>query len=173
MVKSRKPHKENKSGASLTDTDSPPGSTAAAYDIILSQAAQTAYEKYYRQASQAKGRGDPTNSHYTTLRMIDEVIEEIIPRDPFNKRYALQGELSGIFRMKKGRLRICWVGNSRRKEICVIFISETLRKAGDAKDTYEVLKSMVRSGKYNDIFKRLGMPDPAKIHHSHGTYLTQ
>jgi len=137
--------------------------TSAAYDVRLSKAAEAAYERFYQKAAEARDRGEATSSHYTTLNMIDEVLEHIIPRDPFNKRYALQGVLSGLFRMQKGRLRICWVGNSQLRQIQVIFISETLRKQGDANDPYRVLTGMLLSGEFNEVFEHLGLPAPTKL----------
>ena len=136
---------------------------SAAYDVQLSKAAEAVYERFYQKAAEARDRGDPTSSHYTTLNMIDEVLEQIIPRDPFNKRYALQGVLSGLFRMQKGRLRICWVGNSQLRQVRVIFISETLRKQGDVNDPYRVLTGMLLSGEFNEVFEQLGLPPPAKV----------
>src|ERR1700731_1317827 len=82
------------------------------YEVRLTQSAEQAYAKYYNLAGEAKRRGDVVSSHYTTLNMIDDVIDKVIPHDPFNKRYALTRGLSRIFRMQKGRLRICWTGSS-------------------------------------------------------------
>ena len=96
---------------------------SAAYDVTLSEAAEAAYGRFYKRAVEARDRGELTSSHFTALNMIDEVLEKVIPRDPFNKQYALHGDLSGIFRMQKGRLRICWIGSSTQREVCVIFIS--------------------------------------------------
>lgn len=134
---------------------------SAAYDVVLSGAAEAAYGRFYKRAIEAKERGELTSSHFTALNMIDEVIEKLIPRDPFNKQYALQGDLSGIFRMQKGRLRICWIGSSTKRQVCVIFISETLRKDGDANDPYRVLTNMLLSGECDEIFKGLGLQPPS------------
>jgi mRNA-degrading endonuclease RelE of RelBE toxin-antitoxin system len=131
--------------------------------LPLSEAAEAVYERFYKRAAEARDRGEVTSYHYTALNMIDEVLEQIIPRDPFNKRYALQGNLSGIFRMQKGRLRIAWVGNSEKREVCVIFISETLRKEGDSKDPYKLLTAMLLSGECDEVFVGLGLPPPSKF----------
>jgi len=140
-----------------------PISDPAAYEVVFSEAAEAAYERFYKRAAEARDRGEITSSHFTVLNMIDEVIEKIIPRDPFNRRYALQGDLAGIFRMQKGRLRICWVGSSKHREVCVIFISESLRKEGDANDPYKVLTNMLLSGECDEIFKGLGLRPPSKL----------
>jgi hypothetical protein len=132
--------------------------------VYLSKAAETAYEGFYKRAAEAKKRGDPTNAHCTAMRMIDEAIDEIIPRDPFNKTYALKGVLSGIFRIQKGRLRICWIGSSRLRRVAIIFISETLRKAGDVSDPYRILTKALKSGEYNEEFEKLGLDSPLRDH---------
>jgi mRNA-degrading endonuclease RelE of RelBE toxin-antitoxin system len=131
--------------------------------VVLSETAEASYARFYKRAAEARDRGEVTSYHFTALNMIDEVLEKVIPRDPFNKQYALQGDLAGIFRMQKGRLRICWVGSSAKREVCVIFISETLRKEGDANDPYRVLTNMVLSGECDEIFKGLGLRPPSGL----------
>lgn len=157
MAKTPKPRKNKKQGK---ETKSPAASSAA-YGIHMSEAAEGVYADYYEKAEAAKARGDLTSSHITALNMIDEVIEEIIPRDPFNRRYALTGKLSKVFRVQKGRLRICWIGSSARGLIYIIFISETLRKAGDVNDPYRLLTNMVLSGEFDVLFEGLGLKRPS------------
>ena len=135
---------------------------SAAYEVQLSKAAEAVYEGYYSRAAEARERGEATSAHYTALNMIDQAIDEIIPRDPFNKRYALEGNLSGIFRLKKGRMRICWIVSSNLKRAVVIFISETLRKAGDSADPYELIASMLMRGELTEEFEKLGLRPPLK-----------
>ena len=130
---------------------------AAGYEVHLSDSAAVSYERYANQARNAVLRGEPTNAHCTALRQIDEALEKIIPSDPFNKKYALVGDLKTIYRLHKGRLRICWVGSSRQRRIYVIFISETLRKAGDINDPYQVLSRKVAAGEFDQLFAILGM----------------
>ena len=140
-----------------------PETATPAYDIQLSEQAQAAYASYFEKAEAAEARDDLTNSHITALKMIDEVIEKIIPRDPFNRKYALTGKLRKIFRMQKGRLRITWVGSSQKMKIYVLFISETLRKAGDVNDPYRLLTNMVLSGEFDVLFEELGLKRPSAI----------
>lgn len=132
------------------------------YEVRLTASAEAAYERFADLADKARERGDETSQHITTLKMIDEVLDKFIPHDPFNKRYALQGELSRVFRYWKGRLRICWMGSSETRKIYVIFISETLRKAGDANDPYRILTRLVMSGQFDSIFDELGLERPTK-----------
>lgn len=169
MAQSRKPTTNRNQADNKTSPDQ--AKPSAAYDVILSPAAEVAYEGLYRRAAEARDRGETTSSHFTALNMIDEVIENI-PRDPFNKKYALQGDLSGIFRMKKGRLRICWIGSSSSRKIYVVFISETLRKEGDVNDPYRLVKSMMMSGQYEEFFAALGLSsDPKNSRPGKGYFL--
>jgi len=123
----------------------------------MSEQAQKAYQGYFERAEAAKAKGETSSSHITALNMIDDVIENVIPRDPFNRRYALTGKLGQLFRMKKGRLRICWMGSSVRKKVYIAFISETLRKEGDINDPYRLLTNMLLSGEFDVIFEELGL----------------
>jgi mRNA-degrading endonuclease RelE of RelBE toxin-antitoxin system len=94
------------------------------------------------------------------LRQIDDALENMIPHEPLNPRYALAGDLKSIYRLRKGRLRICWIGSPELRRVYVLFISETLRKAGDANDPYKILTKMVKNGTYNQFFKQLGITPP-------------
>ena len=155
---SQKRHKASNLTDQIASKDS-----SAAFEVTLSEAAESAYDGFYKRAADARNRGEATSYHYTSLNMIDEVLEHIIPRDPFNKQYALQGNLSGIFRMKKGRFRIGWIGNSTLRQVTVIFISENLRKEGDSKDPYRLLTAMLLSGECDEVFVGLGLPPPSKF----------
>ena len=145
---------------SETQEDNTRNIASAAYEVLLTTAAEAAYLTYYDPAQKAMERGDVTNAHCTTLRQIDDALENIIPHDPFNLRYALAGDLKPIFRLRKGRLRICLIGSTDQRRVFVLFISETLRKAGDVNDPYKILTKMVKNGTYNQFFKELGIPLP-------------
>ncbi len=97
--------------------------------------------------------------------MVDEALDRLIPHDPVNRQYALTGALSRIFRIKKGRLRICWLVSSAQREIVILFISDTLRKEGDARDPYQLFTRLVMSGEFDEIFDRLGVkrPDSSRV----------
>jgi len=140
--------------------DHPADSRSAAYEVHLTQAAETVYRRYFHLAQKATERGDLTNAHCTTLRQIDEALETLIPHDPLNPALALAGDLRHIYRMKKGRMRICWIASAAERLVYVLFISETLRKDGDANDPYKILSAMVRNGTCNQFFKELGIPLP-------------
>ena len=87
--------------------------------------------------------------------MVEQTIKNVIPRDPLNRSYGLAGPLSRFFRIKKGRFRICWAASSEKKKVVILFISETLRKQGDANDPYNIFTRMVMSGKFDELLKNL------------------
>ena len=153
------PKPETKTGGAAKKRPLPSGG----YDVCLSASAERAYLRFVDLAEKAQRRGDLTNRHCTTLRMVDDALENVIPRDPFNRRYALSGALSNIFRIQKGRLRICWIGSSEYGRICILFISETLRKAGDVNDPYKLLTSLLMSGELDPWFEELGVRNPRGI----------
>lgn len=73
------------------------------------------------------------------------------------KPYALRNDFSNIFRIQKGQLRTCWIASSKMRRVCILFISETLRKAGDANDPYRVFAKLMVSGELDEHFQQLGL----------------
>jgi hypothetical protein len=71
------------------------------YAIELSDVAEKMYARIYENAQACLERGDESNSKVKQLRIVDEVLDRIIPHDPFAPDRALAGSLSGIFRIKK------------------------------------------------------------------------
>jgi hypothetical protein len=137
-------------------------SSSKPYALEMTASAEAVYQDLYRKCKEAEERGDLTSCHYTTFRMVQDTIKNVIQVNPLDKKYALAGDLSNIFRVKKGRMRICWIAASRGRTIVVLFISETLRKEGDINDPYRVFASMVMSGQFDNIFGRLGVRIPHK-----------
>jgi len=133
---------------------------AAQYAVELTKTAQATYERIYGDAHACLDKGDESNSKVKLLRAVDEAIDTIIPHDPFNPGRALQGPLSNIFRVSKGRTRICYTGSSRLKKISILYISDTPRKAGDVHDPYAIFTRLVLSGKFDDVFSGLGIRMP-------------
>jgi mRNA-degrading endonuclease RelE of RelBE toxin-antitoxin system len=81
---------------------------------------------------------------------------KLIPHDPFARERGLAGFLSGIYRIKKGRLRICYIADSKSRKITVLYISDTPRKQGDSHDPYRVLTKFGKTGKFNNLFNKPG-----------------
>jgi mRNA-degrading endonuclease RelE of RelBE toxin-antitoxin system len=134
--------------------------SAPPYHIFLTDSAMAVYTELYNKNKEAEAKGDHTNSFCTTFRMVQEAIKVIIPQNPVDRKYALTGPLSNLFRLKKGRYRICWVASSEHRTIFIVFISETLRKEGDTNDPYRILTKMVLTGKLDPIFDKLGIRKP-------------
>jgi hypothetical protein len=130
---------------------------SALFEVDMTETAIATYQGLYRQAKAAEKRGDYSSSHITAFEMVRDAVRRIIPADPLNKEHALRGDLSNIFRLKKGRMRICWIASSKIRRVCIMFISETVRKAGDAADPYVIFQSMVDSGKFDAIFHQFGV----------------
>jgi hypothetical protein len=120
------------------------------YNVLMTASAKTVYADLYKQSQAAEARGDKTNQHCTTFRMVDDAVRRMIPADPLNKKYALAAPLNGFFRISKGRTRICWVADSKTRSVLIAFISDTPRKEGDAKDPYIIFTRLVEAGFYHD-----------------------
>jgi mRNA-degrading endonuclease RelE of RelBE toxin-antitoxin system len=130
------------------------------YTVEMTASAESVYADLYRKAKAAEAGGHAGNAHSTTFNMVREAIKTIIPNDPLNKRYALRGKLSNIFRLRKGRLRICWIASSQMRRICILFIAQTLRKEGDANDPYVIFQSLLESGIFDEAMRKLSVKMP-------------
>ncbi len=133
-----------------------------AYSLKLSRTAEAAYSKIVKAAQphiQAGASGHPA---VKLLRIVDECLNKIIPHNPYSPDRALSGDLSNIFRVKKGRVRICYIASSIRYEIYILYISESLRKAGDKHDPYVVFSGLLASGQFDELFDLLGVKRPPR-----------
>lgn len=131
--------------------------SSSSYEVDITKSAEEIYAELRRKSLEAEAAGDYGNMHCTTFAMVQDVIKRVIPNDPLNKKYALRGQLSNLFRIRKGRMRICWIASSRLRRVCILFISETLRKEGDASDPYVILQNLVDAGTFDAIFSKFGM----------------
>lgn len=147
MAKTGREGKDDRKGAA----------SSLPYTIEMTASAEAVYKDFYKKAKLAEELKHPESEHCTTFRMLQEAIKNLIPRDPLNRDYALRGTLSNIYRLRKGRMRIMWIASSEQRRICVLFISETLRKEGDANDPYKKFTKLLVSGEFNEALKELGV----------------
>jgi mRNA-degrading endonuclease RelE of RelBE toxin-antitoxin system len=156
MAKSRKKHRKAQSSEQKQVT-----APAAPYEVGMAPSAEAVYKKLYRNMMDAEARGEESSNHHTTFRMVQEAIKTIIPRNPIDRSYGLSGPLSGYFRIKKGRMRICWAASSATRKVTILFISETMRKEGDANDPYNLFTKLVMSGQFQKFLEpSSGIPQP-------------
>jgi mRNA-degrading endonuclease RelE of RelBE toxin-antitoxin system len=132
----------------------PMAAPSALYEVEMVPSAEAVYKKLYQNMKDAEARGEESSSHHTTFRMVQEAIKTIIPRNPIDRSYGLSGPLSKYFRIKKGRMRICWAANSATRRVTILFISETMRKEGDASDPYNIFTKRVMSGEFQKFLGR-------------------
>ena len=131
-----------------------------AYRITLSSVAEATYRKFAEEASGPLSRDEAEHPAVKRLRIVDQCLDQIIPHDPCSRDRALAGNLSNIFRIKKGRMRICYIASLAQFEIIILYISEKPRKEGDRSDPYAIFSSLVMSGKFGNIFDALGVRRP-------------
>jgi mRNA-degrading endonuclease RelE of RelBE toxin-antitoxin system len=132
----------------------PATTVLAPYEIEMVPSAEAVYRKLFQNMQDAEARGEKSSSHHTTFRMVQEVIKTIIPRNPIDRSYGLSGPLSKYFRIKKGRMRICWAADSAARKVTILFISETMRKEGDANDPYNIFTKRVMSGEFQKFLEK-------------------
>jgi mRNA-degrading endonuclease RelE of RelBE toxin-antitoxin system len=138
------------------------------FTVTLTEPAEALYRELFQRSREAEARGDTSNQHCTTFRMVDDAIRKVIPSDPINKNYALHGPLANFFRIAKGRMRIVWAVNSEHRAILIVFISDTPRKEGDAQDPYKVLLRLAKGGYLKNVITEwqrvLAVPKGASVH---------
>jgi mRNA-degrading endonuclease RelE of RelBE toxin-antitoxin system len=149
---SRKLHRAGKAAAVAP--------SPAPYEVDMTASAEAVYKALFRRAQDAERRGDCSSAYLTTFNMVRDVVTRIIPGDPLNRSHALRGELANVFRLRKGQLRICWIASSKLRRVCILFISETLRKEGDANDPYVIFQKIVDAGQLDSIFAQFGVRRP-------------
>jgi len=126
----------------------------------LSEQAEKAYTKAYLDAEASIKAGKPTGARVKRFRGIEEAVKKIIPQDLFALNRSLSGKLAGVYRVKKGRIRICYVGSSTTRKIGILYISEKPRKQGDKNDPYVLFTKMIQSGKFGEFLENLGVGQP-------------
>lgn len=146
--------RQKKHGASKPQADA---AQTEAYEVDMTASAEAVYMRMARLARSAEAAGDYANAHCTAFNMVKEAVKKIIPNDPLNRKYALRGDLSNIFRLRKGRMRICWIASSRIRRVCILFISESLRKEGDVNDPYTIFQSLLESGALDGVIAKYGV----------------
>lgn len=142
------------------------------YEVDMTATAEAVYTELHSKAKAAENQGNYSSTHITTFEMIRDVVKRVIPNDPINKKHALRGDLSNIFRIRKGRLRVCWIASSRMRRVCVLFISESLRKEGDANDPYIIFQNMIDSGTFDTLLADFGVR-MARLHSQAKTRATK
>jgi mRNA-degrading endonuclease RelE of RelBE toxin-antitoxin system len=138
------------------------GNSGLPYEVDMTETAAGVYKALARLSKAAEAAGDYVSAHCTTFNVVKDAIHRIIPNDPLNKNYALRGDLANIFRIRKSRLRICWIASSHMRRVCILFISESLRKEGDINDPYVIFKSLLESGMFDGIIRKYGVRIPQK-----------
>ena len=123
------------------------------FTIEMTEPAEAVYRDLHQRSSDAESRGEHQNQHCTTFRMVKHAIRTLIPANPTSKAYALHGPFANFFRIAKGRLRIVWAVSLTHRAILIIYISNTLRKEGDAQDPYEVLGRYAKAGYLKNVIE--------------------
>jgi hypothetical protein len=125
--------------------------------IQLTATAEAAYSRFCNEAENCVARGDESNPHVKFFRALNDALAKDIPSDPFNRKMALSGSLSNIFRFSRENLRICYLGHGQQRRIIVLYICQS--KAEES-DSYATFAYMVMSGKFDGAFASLGLKPP-------------
>ncbi len=125
--------------------------------IQLTATAETEYTHFCDEAESCISKGDDCNPKVKLFRTLDEALTKTIPSDPFNRKMALSGPLSSIFRFSLEDLRVCYLGQGQESRIIVLYICQA---SGEEDDSYATFAYMVMSGKFDAAFASLGLKPP-------------
>jgi mRNA-degrading endonuclease RelE of RelBE toxin-antitoxin system len=74
-------------------------------------------------------------------------------------KWALKGELAGVYRVKQGRrFRVLYIFSKRKMLLVILFMGE--RKDGDKHDVYEHFKRLLRRGVFDPQLQEVGLSKP-------------
>ena len=124
------------------------------YETRLTSQAEAECIALRERAESPLSRGDSTNTNVKTLRLVDDLIDRIIPHNPFNPSRSLAGRLRIIFRVKKSRIRLCYFTSTESKRITILYLSSPNRprRAGDRHDPYREVAKILSSGEFDRFF---------------------
>lgn len=69
--------------------------------------------------------------------------------------HALDGDLSAVRRVRRGRLRIFYIASDARETVIVLFIG--LRREGERDDAYKAFRALLDNGDFEPQFEELGI----------------
>jgi hypothetical protein len=150
-------------GAADTPSSSKPPVSFGPYRVILTATAQATYEQMFERSLAAEANNALTRNHVLEFRLVDDAIRRLIPANPGDKNYALADPLVGLFRMQRGRTRICWMIRPHNRLVLILFLADAPKSEADIDDPNKVLSHLVKAGYYkSDIeeWQRLTEPAP-------------
>lgn len=125
--------------------------------IQLTATAEATYSRCWSEAEECIANGDEHNPKVKFFRILKDALTVGIPSDPFNRKMALAGSLSNIFRFSRENLRICYLGHGKQRRIVVLCICQA---GAEESDSYATFAYMVMSGKFDAAFACLGLKPP-------------
>jgi hypothetical protein len=125
--------------------------------IQLTATAEATYSRCSGEAEECIAKGDESNPKVKFFQTLKDALTEGIPSDPFNRKMALSGSLSNIFRFSKENLRICYLGQGQQRRIVVLYICQS---TAEEDDCYAQFAYIVLSGKFDAAFASLGLRPP-------------
>lgn len=95
------------------------------YIVALGIGAEQTYTRLQHLAEFRLSHGDTANYQVTLFRKLEDLLERVIPQDPFNRERALSGPLANVFRVTDEPIRVYYCGAPNEAKITVIRIADT------------------------------------------------
>ena len=98
----------------------------------------------------------------TVYRGLQHLVENVIgePHLVFLPQHCLTGDLAGVLRIEKGRLRLFFIASRERQAAIILLLGTSVRKAGDKNDPYEEIRWYLRRSDLDSYFAELGLTKP-------------
>lgn len=114
------------------------------YNVEVSTRAAETYERIYESAQDHKG--DASHPSVALLRTLNELIDLVISRNPFDRR-RLIGPLSRVYWVSRGRLRVFFTSSPKLRTVVIVRISTRPRSLSSDRHADAILQQMILSRK--------------------------
>lgn len=75
-------------------------------------------------------------------------------------QHRLTGNLAGVLRLKKGRMRLFFIASAEKQAAIVLMLGSSLRKEGSQDDPYEEVRRYLKRDTFDACFAELGLTKP-------------
>ena len=95
------------------------------YIVVLGIGSEQTYMRLQHLAEFQLSHGETANYHVALFRKLEDLLERVLPQDPFNRERALSGPLANVFRVTDEPIRVYYCGAPNEAKITVIRIADT------------------------------------------------
>jgi hypothetical protein len=127
------------------------------YTVELSSSAEKTYIAIRKSANNRIEVGDSSNPKVTILQTVDELIDKVISRSPFEVGKGLCHPLINVYWIAREGLHIFYAASAKSQTIVILSIWDTPKNETRLRDADAIFKQMVRSGQLDHLLVQFGL----------------